>query len=186
MRKKTTDNTFDSLFRRHYANLVNYACLLVPEDDAKDIVQNVFSWLLEHPDTLSRIQNGETASYLLKSVYNGCMNHIRNKKHDMVYREWIGNGVKQDYMCYDPDNDSLIRRLFTQDLTREIDALIDALPPRSREVFILAYHDRMPHKRIAEVMGTTVSTVENQLYSSLKSLRESLRGEKKEKFFKIG
>ncbi len=56
MRRETTDNTFDRLFRQHYANLVTYASLMVDGDDAKDIVQDVFSWLLKHSEKIRSMQ----------------------------------------------------------------------------------------------------------------------------------
>lgn len=185
MIREITDNTFDRLFRQHYAGLVTYACLMVDEDDAKDIVQDVFSWLLKHPGKI-RSATGGGAKYLLRSVYNGCLNRIRDKKTDSTYRCWLHQGMERDLSAYDPDKDSVISKLFTEDIRRDVYRVVEKMPPMRREVFLLAYQEGLPHKRIAEVTGTSVSTVENHLYAALKTLRGELNGEANQKIFKIG
>lgn len=186
MRRETTDNTFDRLFRQHYANLVTYASLMVDEDDAKDIVQDVFSWLLKHSEKIRSMQGEAGAKYLMRSVYNGCMNRIRDKKYEHAYRCWLHSGMERDLSAFDPDRDTVIFKLFTEDIRRDVFRVVEKLPAGRREVFVLAYQEGLPHKRIAEITGTSVSTVENQLYAALKTLRGELLGEESRKLFKTG
>ena len=94
--------------------------------------------------------------------------------------------MEQEYSAYDPDKDPFIRKLFKEDIRKNIDSKVAELPPRSREAFLLFYKEGLSHKTIAEIMGISVSTVENQLYSALRTLREALSGEKKEKKFVLG
>ena len=189
MSEMTTNNTFDGIFRSFYSRLLRYASLMVSPDDAKDVVQGVFVWLLQHPSQMLVLQNGggcNLIQYLLRRVYNGCLNHLRSRKNDSDYRNWLHGSHAQEYAAYDPDGDNLIRRLFSQDFDRELRRCVDSLPPRGREAFVLAFHEGMSHARIAEIMGVSVSTVENHLYSALKSLRARLGGKKDEFFFKLG
>ena len=188
MSEQATNSTFDSIFRSYYSRLLRYASLIVGPDDAKDIVQGVFVWLLQHPAKMRDLSVGgecEISQYLLRSVYNACLNHLRTRKHDSEYRNWLYDSSIQSYAMYDPDGDNLIRKLFSQDFERELNRCLDALPPRAKETFILAYREGMGHSRIAEIMGVTVSTVENHLYSALKTLRLRLGGKKDEIFFKL-
>ena len=66
--------------------------------------------------------------------------------------------------------------LFNAELGRIIDAAIDRLSPRCREVFRMSYLEDIPDKEIAARLGISVRTVENQIYAALKQLRADLAG----------
>ena len=46
------DLTYKSLFRRYYTNLLFYATRIVGEEDAEDVVQDVFVELWKRKDTM--------------------------------------------------------------------------------------------------------------------------------------
>ena len=54
------------------------------------------------------------------------------------------------------------------------DAAIAALPPRRREVFLLARTEGLSYKEIADVMGLSPQTVANQMSRALTELHEAL------------
>jgi RNA polymerase sigma-70 factor (ECF subfamily) len=58
-------------------------------------------------------------------------------------------------------------------LNRVLDAL-RALPPRTREAFLLYRFEGLRQREIAKVMGTSVSAVEKQVASALHRLAEAL------------
>ena len=167
--------SFDFIFRQHFAALVSYARLMVEEEDAKDVVQDVFVWLLRHPDRFQGIsRGGDVSLYLLRSVYNGCLNKKRHKGADNTHRIWTGNRLEREYAAYDPDNDPIIKDLYTKDLRSVIARTLDSLPPRCREVFILSRFEGIPHRRIADILGISLSTVDNHIYNALKVIRKAL------------
>ena len=49
--------------------------------------------------------------------------------------------------------------------------MIDELPERRREIFLMAKRDGMRYKEIAEQTGLTVKTVENHVLRAMQSLR---------------
>ena len=75
---------------------------------------------------------------------------------------------------YDPEKNESIRRLYMQELAADIKAAIDSLPDKCREVFMLSYLHDLKNKEISEVLGVSISTVENHVYNALKVLREKL------------
>lgn len=79
------------------------------------------------------------------------------------------------YKYYDPDANDVIRKLYNLDLRAEINAAINSLPARCREVFTLSYLHDMPSKEISLQLGISLSTVDNHIYSALKLLREKLK-----------
>jgi RNA polymerase sigma-70 factor (ECF subfamily) len=61
-----------------------------------------------------------------------------------------------------------------EDIRDEIKAAIDSLPEKCREVFMLSYIYDLKNKEISEVLGISLSTVENHIYNALKVLRQKL------------
>jgi RNA polymerase sigma-70 factor (ECF subfamily) len=51
---------------------------------------------------------------------------------------------------------------------------IDTLPERRRMVLLLRWRDGLRNDEVAEIMGISVKTVENQITQALRMLREQL------------
>ena len=64
--------TFRYLFDTYYNALCNYACLtLGMNDDAEDVVMEVFTHIWDKREGLSELENPK--AYLFKSVYHKAM-----------------------------------------------------------------------------------------------------------------
>lgn len=167
---------FDEVFRRCYPSLLAYASQIVDARDAEDVVQDVFVWIWSHRNYLPTALGGSALRYyLLKSVYNGCLNKKRRTDVDSTSREWFSRRMEQAYTSYNPDNDPVIRKLYSEELGFILNDAIETLPKRCREVFILSHIEGISNKRIAEILGISLSTVENHIYNALKSLRNKLK-----------
>ncbi|HJD10289.1 MAG TPA: RNA polymerase sigma-70 factor [Candidatus Phocaeicola caecigallinarum] len=172
--KEEFEVTYKALFRRYYAGLLFYATRLVGEDDAEDIVQDVFVEVWRRQDT---VEIGEQfQSFLYRSVYTKAINLL---KHKAVAESYNADAVefyqkKLDY--YQPDHTDVISRIENRELRSELHRAIDELPDKCREVFKLSYLHDMKNKDIADVMGISLRTVEAHMYKALKVLRERLKG----------
>ena len=62
------------------------------------------------------------------------------------------------------------------ELEQNVKDAIDTLPPKCRAVFQLSRFEELTYNEIADQMGISVKTVENQMGKALKILRERLRG----------
>lgn len=165
---------FNELYRRYYPSLRSYAELFLDEEESEDVVQDVFLnvWLRKEglDDSLS------LQGYLLRSVYNSSLNILKKKGRSNDYRSMYEQEIEEiGYKYYDPDTNDVIRKLYNQDLRAEINAAINSLPARCREIFTLSYLHDMPSKEISLQLGISLSTVDNHIYSALKLLREKLK-----------
>lgn len=172
--KKGDRIAFNELYRRYYPSLRSYAELFLDEEESEDVVQDVFLnvWLRKErlDDSLS------LQGYLLRSVYNSSLNILKKKGRSNDYRSMYEQEIEEiGYKYYDPDTNDVIRKLYNQDLRAEINAAINSLPARCREVFTLSYLHDMPSKEISLQLGISLSTVDNHIYSALKLLREKLK-----------
>lgn len=164
---------FNELYKIHWANLVKYASLVAGSVHAKDIVHDVFLklWMnranLQEKDTLR--------PYLMRSVYNKSLNVLRGTARLETMDTWFDNQI--DILTageYNPDNSEIVRKLYDKDVAVQIEKAMDALPDRCREIFRCCYVEGKSHKEVAEKLGISLSTVDNQIYKALKILRSSL------------
>lgn len=64
-----------------------------------------------------------------------------------------------------------------QDSLRRVECAIRALPPRTRQVFVLHRFEEMTYPSIARGLGISVSAVEKHIMAGLKVLRDAMGGE---------
>ena len=153
--------------------MISYARSFLSEEWAEDVVQDVLYSLWNNRKTLN--SNVPLRSYLLRSVYNRSLNYLRRENLSRKFREWNDSRINLlGLEAADPDKNPVIRKLFDGDLRKKITDAIDSLPTRSREVFILSYIEDVSNKEISARLGISLSTVENHMYSALKSLRSAL------------
>ena len=165
---------FNELYKQYYLSLRAYAELFLDEEEAEDVVQDVFLNVWIRRETLDGSQS--LHGYLLRSVYNTSLNALKKKGHSDKYRSIYECEIEEIvYKYYDPDTNDIIRKLYNQELRADIDAAINSLPARCREVFTLSYLHNMPGKEISLKLGISLSTVENHIHNALKLLREKLK-----------
>jgi RNA polymerase sigma-70 factor (ECF subfamily) len=154
---------FETLFKDHFSSLCGFAMKYVRDsDEAKGIVHEVFVGFWEKFESLPSDTNYR--SYLYTSVRNRCLNYIRDrKKHVMldVVRE-------HEFATENTETE-------TEELSKAIDAGIESLPEKCREIFELNRIEGLKYAQIAEKLGISIKTVEAQMSKALSVLRGHLK-----------
>ena len=165
---------FRKVYEQFFSPLCIYAVKYVRDaSEAQDIVQDVFVNVWIRRETLDPRQS--LYGYLLRSVYNQSVNYVNKNRHAGNYRSYHQERIESiGYAYYDPDNNPIIEKIYSQDLRAGIDAAVAALPEKCREVFTLSYLQGFSHREISERLGIAQSTVENHIYLALKALRSKL------------
>lgn len=156
--------TFEQVFRTHYARLVAVAGgLLADRARGEDVAQEVLLELWRHRSRLA--PDMELTAYLYRSARNRALNQLR---HDRVIRE---AAPRLADTAAPPRPDAAL-------VERELDAAVRAavaqLPDRCREVFELSRVHHLSYAEIAQVMGITIKTVEGHMGKAIRVLRELL------------
>ena len=60
------------------------------------------------------------------------------------------------------------------ELTNKLDEIINALPQRQKEVYLLHKVEGLKYSEIAERLNISVNTIENHMSRALKTIREKL------------
>ena len=134
-------------------------------DACKEIVHNVFVLIWEKRGEFDFEKPAK--SYLFTSVYNRCMNYIRDRKKfidDEVPESVLGQTgvINQDH-------------LEAAELESHIWKAIRSLPEKCREIFILNRFEEKKYTEIAHQLNISVKTVEAQMTKALKTLRVHLK-----------
>jgi len=175
--KAGNKDAFNALCRERYASLISYARLFLSSMDrswADDIVQDVFFGVWQNRKSL-RDNDSELQSYLLRSVYNRCVNYLKKARRTHILNDYYEErilSVMGD--CWSPDRNPVMQSIFNADLRDILKEAVEKLPPRCREVFTLSYIENLSNKEISERLGISLSTVENHMYRALRQLRISL------------
>jgi RNA polymerase sigma-70 factor (ECF subfamily) len=136
------------------------------EEDAENIVQDVFVMLWEKRDVLD-IKIG-LGSYLFTLVKNKCLDFLRHERVGKEFaREYEAKRIALEQFNYAFSSD--------EDIEKILAAAIHSLPERCREIFIKSRVEGKKYKEIAEELKISVNTVENQMSIALKKLRLILK-----------
>lgn len=155
------------IFDRHYTLLLNDIYRLIPDiSTCEDLAQELFIELWNKRGTLE-IHNSLRA-YLRKAAVNKALNHIKSNRMAL----WDDDSE----LAKMPDGSAadIQRHADQEQLERALHVAIENLPEKCRVVFNLSRFEQMSHKEIAEQLGISVKTIENQITKALKILRQTL------------
>ncbi len=162
-------------FVLEYQGLVFSTCLsfLNHRQDAEDIAQDVFIYAFKSINTF----RGEAllSTWLYKLSMNKSLDFIRAKK-----RQKRGSGLLRQM-----DNEAMSRlnvsipnqpnsELEDEEKKQVLHAAVDRLPERQKRAIILSRFEGLSQEQVAEVMETSVSSVESLLVRGKKKLKELL------------
>ena len=164
---------FEHLFRTYHASLLYYAKNLTRNDElSREIVNDVF---LKFWDKRARLTiRTSIRSYLYISVRNRYLNLLRQKNDWLEYQSEEDLKIKEFEINHGSFADSIPQYILDKELESKIHEIIDSLPDQCRKIFKMSRFEDMKSGEIAEKLGISVRTVDNQIYKALKKIRELL------------
>jgi len=162
--KMGDEKAFQELFNRFFKMLLASAMQIVKEQDqAKDLVQDLFFWFWKNREDLE-IQSS-LAGYLKRAIVNRALNLLKKEQKFRDQDDW-------DEPINDHPNPHQIME--GEELDAYINHSLKQLPERCRLVFQLKRLEGYSIKEIADELEISPKTVENQITKALKHLREAL------------
>ncbi|QBQ41887.1 RNA polymerase sigma-70 factor [Sphingobacterium psychroaquaticum] len=159
---------FTSLYESHWLKLYLHAYRMVEdEDEAKDIVQEVFTNLWDILDTIDI--NSSYSSYLYRSIRNVVINRLSRGKLAAKFEAYIQAAQLTDY-AYTPDD--LLRE---KDLAEIINYEIENLPPKMAVIFKKSRFEDLSYREIAAELNISENTVRKQIHNALVILRKKIK-----------
>ncbi len=158
----------DLLFRRYYQPLCSHAVRFVySKMMAEDIVADIFQTFWQKR-LFERIKVSYRA-YLYRAVRHNCLLHLQREagrtisEDQITLTDWLSlTTLSSEQTQFD-------------ELTRQIDAIIKALSPAVRRVFLLSRFEGRKNQEIADELQISLKTVEAHLTKALALFRKVLR-----------
>jgi len=158
---------FTLLFRKYYKDLVLFGGnFLHDKGICEDIVQDLFVKLWTHPEKMEI--DTSFKSFMLKSVQNSCIDHLRHKK---VVLEHESYSALFDY----DDNMDTENYVLYSDLKDSLDEALTRLPGECRQAFQMNRFDGLKYKEIAEQLNVSERTIEVRIGKAIGLLRQYLK-----------
>jgi RNA polymerase sigma-70 factor (ECF subfamily) len=165
--RKGDSRCFELLFNQYARHLVRYAATIVKDpDEAEDIVQQLFVSIWAKKEQLE--VNTSLKSYLYRSTHNSSLNKLKQqavKESYATYFTYVSDGVTAgtEAQMEGKETDAAIRQA------------IEELPEQCRIIFRMSRFEQLKYQQIADQMGLSVKTVENQMGKALKHMRLKLK-----------
>lgn len=164
--RRGNESAFDYLFKSYYPRLRGYAVRFIEDEEiVRDIIQECFLKFWEKREWLSAVS---VTSLLFAMVRNGCLNYLKHltivEKHRIEYLASIDGEEKLYHadFAFDADN-----KLLYDELQEQIREVINRLPERCREVFLLSRFKQLKNKEIADKLRISTTAVEKHISKAL-------------------
>jgi RNA polymerase sigma-70 factor (family 1) len=158
---------FNTLFRSYGPRLYSFAYrYLKYEGEAEELVQEVFTIVWEKREGLK--EELSFKSFLFTISFNIIKKHFRARTYlSEYYKNMVNN-----------DSDGHTSEQITYNsLYQFVNELVSKLPERRKEIFIKSRFEGLSIKEIAENLGISHKTVENQLTDALKYIKANIKKE---------
>lgn len=160
---------FEKLFRRYAQKLFVFSLsYLKNETDAEEVVQEVF---LRVWSKRSALKTGTSfQSYLFTIAFNAIKKSFNRKAKNDQYKIDLTDRLDTDQDSVDYENNYQL-------VLEKLEKFIDEMPERRKEIFLQRKQKGKPVKQIAEELGLSIKTIENQITEAMHFLKKRFEDE---------
>lgn len=155
------------LFDRHYPLLLGDIYAYLPDEDTcKDLAQDVFVELWRKREEIDI--HTSLRAYLRRAAVNRALNRIKSNRRTVLEdtADW------QDRA--DTSQRDIGQKHEQEHLETVLHRAIEQLPEKCRLVFSLSRFEHLSHREIADQLGISTKTIENQITKAMRLLREAM------------
>lgn len=161
---KGDEPSFNVLYKAYsrplFLRVVN---MIKSEDDAQEIIQELFIKLWQNRDTIDTIKSFQ--SYIFTIANNLVYNYLRKISHNQALIQKLLLNAADHYL----DGQELLENKEAAEIFQKA---INQLTPQCKQVFQLCKIDGKSHKEVAELMGISMPTVNSHMTNAVRSIKE--------------
>lgn len=151
--------TLTALYRHHHGWLQGWLRRrLGCSEQAADLAQDTFLRLLGRPLAINELH--EPRAYLSTVAHGLLVNHLRRRDLERAYLEALA--LQPAATAPSPEQRALLLETLC-----EIDALLNGLPAKVRQAFLLSQLEGMRYAEIAERLGVSLSMVKKYMLRAM-------------------
>lgn len=164
---KLNPSCFKGVYDTYWPVLYLHACkMLQDEDEAKDIVQDLFIHIWENKE---QINFSQIRPYLYVSLRNRIINRYAHAKVKDRYIDSIKH-LSDHLQLHHHVEEALLYK----ELENNIEEGINLLPERMQEIFRMSRDAQLSHSEIAEHLNISPHTVKKTINRALKVIRTKI------------
>ena len=149
----------EQLYDRYRGRLMAYASrFLSSEEEAEDVVQDVFLYISEKPGKIGRVDSAETYHYLSVIVKHKALDRLREMK----------SFVQDDFLL---EEEQAVCEISEE---TALSAALRQMPERTREMLLMRYADGVSTREIARLYGMKPDSVRRALHRAKTELKRQL------------
>ncbi|MBL3658006.1 RNA polymerase sigma factor [Fulvivirga sediminis] len=136
------------------------------EDEAKDIVQEVFIKIWDKKEDLLAIENIE--AWCMRVTRNLSLDKLKSKHKKYT------DSLNEEFDKSDDKNQTPYRSTEISDTMSMINLFIESLPDKQRQIIKLRDIEGYSYKEISEMVGVDMNQVKVNLFRARKAIKENL------------
>lgn len=165
--KKGDEKSFNLVYNLYNKKLFTFAfSMLKNREDAKEILQETFIKIWEERDDLN--ENRSLKSYIFSIAHNKIIDLFRKRMNEKDYKNNLLSNIEE----YNNENNYDLELI---EKKKTLIKIVDQLPLSRKNIFTLSKFRGLSHKEIAFKLNISTKTIENQITSSLKFIRNKLQ-----------
>ena len=158
---------FESLFNLYHKRLYYFLFgLLKSKEDAEEIVQETFLKIWESRE--SYWEDYPFESLLFRIARNTSLNYARKKVNRKVFEDHLNFFTEVSESPAD-------QYILFQETQSIIETILNGLPPKQKEIFLLQKVEGFSRQEIADKLGISIVTVDHQLFKANKHVKEEFK-----------
>ena len=158
---------FLEIYRAFYGKVFTFVLSLVKSKaNAQDITQNIFMKLWKNRKKLEHIKSMDDYLFILSK--NACMDYFRKASRKKEISTDVFDEFLLSRIVSSPE-----KRIDALSDIEELRHVIDSLPSKRRDIFIMSRFDGLSNDEIASILGVSKKTVENQISLATKKIKIS-------------
>jgi len=163
---KDNDSSLEELFNYYYPRLFNFSkSFLKMEEGIDDILQEVFVKIWQHR---KRLKDSSTFnSFIFTITRNLLLNELRSRLNKQNLKEEVRRlSVASEYSSFE--------QVEYHELKEKVDIIVNELPERQKEIFLLSRTEGLSYKEIAKKLMISPKTVEYHISLAVRSVKDKL------------
>ena len=157
---------FDVLYKKYSKRLYKFGfSILKSQEETENLIQDVYLSLYENRH---KVEKEISVKYYLFSIaHNSAISIIRKKAKESQFIEYLRS-------LQEINEQPVNVELEYKELTNNLDEIINQLPRRQKEVYILHRIDGLKYNEIADRLHISTNTIENHMSHAIKTIREKM------------
>lgn len=170
--KEGDHEAFTQLYHTYWSRVYNFCRLYISSvEDCKEIVQQVFVKVWEARALIKEKENFKGFLFIITRnlVFNFSKRSFNESFYKMSVLSALSDSKEPTAGC------GVEEEIMASQLNDYINQLVEVLPARQKEVFLLSRQQHLSHKEISARLGISEKTVEQHISKVLKFLKENLQ-----------